>query len=471
MATTLSGFHVAPCGCLYDPRIHNIGSNGGHCDLPSRLSSPYYGHNFILNPAPPVSSHPDLHPYLPRPLYYPSPGQNSPIYQSHPQVYFQQAPIRHSGRNQLPYSGSLSPFSGKAPVATRVQTESGHQPRASRSQSHQPPKASKQEEVRSKVMPEAPIQPTREDVPAQQAQAVPQALSPQPSSKQLEQGRLPPPTLSGKGKLMDDEEQMLAALDAVSEEELHQLPPKGISGARCKASGSGGAQGPDTLPEEVSLEEAMKLFDCIPFHNVSLSSSPAPVSVKLSSSGDLSDYKTDSDSSEDTLGDSGVASVTELAWHQPFQSVSHGKSCEDSLEALGLPSELLSPHYDVPEIADIVTTMEFFYSVSIYGLLNEELSNWNSHLAFYSAAKDASYNHPSGGVQQRPGEASPGADTTAKTALDLVRKEKRQQPEVLSQQLAKKGRFADSAALEAVQEFCAVSMSATMKRRLGIEDQ
>ncbi|GCB69161.1 hypothetical protein scyTo_0013928 [Scyliorhinus torazame] len=278
--------------------------------------------------------------------------------------------------------------------------------------------------------------------------------------------------ICNKTQLMDDEEQMLAALDAVSEEELHEL----ISNEKTanKDSASPDAQVSDALPDEVSLEDAMKMFDCIPFHNTSLNNLPVVISGKLSSSADLNEYRTDSKISQGNKEENTAEDVTnamEIPWGEISDlSLTFEKSLEDSMGLLALPKELISSDYEVPEIADIITTMDFFYSVSIYGLFNDEISNWNSHIPFYNTIKDNSCN--SGVITlPRPGESSPGTDIATKIVLDSVKKEKRHSTDMIPHPISKKCRIADSAALEAVQEFCTVSMSATMKKRLGIEDQ
>ncbi|XP_038633768.1 uncharacterized protein LOC119953498 [Scyliorhinus canicula] len=468
------GFHVAPCGCLYDPRIHNIGNNGTHCELPPRLASPYYSHNFILNTAAPIPTHPDLQ-YL-SPLYCSPSDQNSTIYQP-PQVYYQQTPMLHSGRNQVAYSGPLFPFNGKTHMSHvparfqndlrqhQVQLQQHHNPR--QKQNNQPPKALKSEDTKSKASP-LPV-----DMPAQESssdQRIPN-FSPTVNVEHEKQNCIVSATCN-KTQLMDDEEQMLAALDAVSEEELHEL----ISNEKTanKDSASPDAQVSDALPDEVSLEDAMKMFDCIPFHNTSLNNSPVVMSGKLSSSADLNEYRTDSKISQDNKEENTAEDVTnamEIPWGEISDlSLTFEKSLEDSMGLLALPKELISSDYEVPEIADIITTMDFFYSVSIYGLFNDEISNWNSHIPFYNTIKENSCN--SGVITlPRPGESSPGTDIATKIVLDSVKKEKRHSTDMIPHPISKKCRIADSAALEAVQEFCTVSMSATMKKRLGIEDQ
>ncbi|GCC30421.1 hypothetical protein chiPu_0008872 [Chiloscyllium punctatum] len=273
---------------------------------------------------------------------------------------------------------------------------------------------------------------------------------------------------------MDDEEQMLAALDAVSEEELHELISNEKTVAN-KSFGSPAAQVADALPDEISLEDAMKMFDCIPFHNASLNNSPIVISGKLSSSADLNDYSTDREISQGNIEENNIAeditSTIQIPWNGMSNlSLTFEKSFEDSMGLLALPKELITSDYEVPEIADIITTMDFFYSVSIYGLYNDEISNYSFHEPFYGTIKDNSCN--TGVVTfPRPIESSPGTDSATKIVLDSVKKEKRHSTDMISYPSSKKYRIADSAALEAVQEFCTVSMSATMKKRLGIEDQ
>lgn len=466
---TFTGFHVAPCGCLYDPRIHNIGSNGTHCELPPRLASPFYGQNFILNTAT-IPTHHELQ-YL-SPLYCSPPDHNSSIYQP-PSVYYQQTPILLSGRNQVSYSGPLFPINSKthaSNVPARFQTElpnhqiqlQQHHP--SQNPNDQPPKALKSEDAGSKATP-LPIDTAVNEGLSDQTTS---NLSPSTDEEQ-EKTKYIDSSTCDKTQLKDDEEQMLAALDAVSEEELNEL----ISNERKGKGSTSPSTSPDVLPDEVSLEDAMKMFDCIPFHSASLNDSPVAMSGKLSNSADLIEFSTDIEISQENSEENSIvenfSDATEIPWDEMSSlSLTFERSLEDSMGLLALPKELMSPDYEVPELADIITTMDYFYSVSIYDLFNDELSDWNPHGPLFSSAKDSSCN-PGVNVLPKPGELSPVTDISTKI-LDSVRKEKRHPADMVSHPVSKKCRIADSAALEAVQEFCAVSMSATMKKRLGIED-
>ncbi|MEE6519663.1 hypothetical protein FKM82_017360, partial [Ascaphus truei] len=91
------------------------------------------------------------------------------------------------------------------------------------------------------------------------------------------------------------------------------------------------------LPDQILLEDAMKMFDCIPAH-----SGFGRESVDcLSSPKDVSDV---------LVASNGIYSP-----------------CKDSLSdfsMLNLPDELISPDYMVPDVSEALSTMDYFYDIS-----------------------------------------------------------------------------------------------------------
>ncbi|XP_069784116.1 proline-rich protein 22-like [Narcine bancroftii] len=456
------GSHVAPCGCLYDPRIHNIGSNGTQGELLPRLDSPFYSQNFILNRAT-IPAHPDLQ-YL-SPLYH-SPSDHS-VYQP-PPIYYQQTSILLPGRNQVAYSSQLFPINGKTQMSTvpakfqgelpyhHIQLQLHHKPR--QNQNNQPPKDLKSKEAKSKE-PQLQI-----DTPVQESSSDPMTATIRLTSNNEAKQKHIVSSACNKSQLKDNEEQMLAALDAVSEDELNERTSNERI-ATSKDTRNLITQVSEALPEKVTLEDAMKMFDCIPFRNASLNNSPATTSGKLSNSADLNEFRTDVENSVENTTNENVSNAVEISWDE---MTSLSLKPENSIGLLALPKELVSSNYEVPELTDIISTMDFFYSVSTYSLFSDELSDCNPHLAFCCSAKDCSCN-PGVSASSKPGELSPITDTSIKIP-DSVKREKRHSTDMTTQPVSKKCRITDSAVLEAVQEFCVVSMSATMKKRLGIED-
>uniref|UniRef100_A0A452GXK4 Uncharacterized protein n=1 Tax=Gopherus agassizii TaxID=38772 RepID=A0A452GXK4_9SAUR len=93
---------------------------------------------------------------------------------------------------------------------------------------------------------------------------------------------------------------------------------------------------PFDLPENVLLEDAMKLFDCSPANS-------------------------DSEVSRDNLSHTLTSSESE--------SKDCSFPCDDSssdIRSLNLPDELLSFDYSVPEILNTVTSMDYFYDLKTF---------------------------------------------------------------------------------------------------------
>ncbi|KAJ1084903.1 hypothetical protein NDU88_005043 [Pleurodeles waltl] len=98
-----------------------------------------------------------------------------------------------------------------------------------------------------------------------------------------------------------------------------------------------------SLPEEVLLEDAMKMFDCIP-GNVDLNLLTEESRV------DKTQYRGQKPHVEEF-----DMSIT--------GSISPWKDSLSDISLLNLPDELLSPDYSVPEISDTVGSMDYFYNI------------------------------------------------------------------------------------------------------------
>ncbi|KAF7236388.1 Proline-rich protein 22 [Varanus komodoensis] len=96
---------------------------------------------------------------------------------------------------------------------------------------------------------------------------------------------------------------------------------------------------PFSLPDKVLLEDAMKLFDCSP------ANSDTEVSLDDLSSGGPHGHQ------HDTLHDAGFSS----------------EDSSSDIRSLNLPDELLSFDYSVPEILNAVTSLDYLYDVNAFG--------------------------------------------------------------------------------------------------------
>ncbi|XP_026547385.1 proline-rich protein 22 [Notechis scutatus] len=95
------------------------------------------------------------------------------------------------------------------------------------------------------------------------------------------------------------------------------------------------------LLDQVPLEDAMKLFDCSPIH----SDTEAPL---------------------DDLGGGGQAALPGEAVVQEG-CFSGGEDSSSDIRSLNLPDELLSFDYSVPEILSAVTSLDYLYDVNSFG--------------------------------------------------------------------------------------------------------
>ncbi|XP_030735261.1 proline-rich protein 22 [Globicephala melas] len=110
------------------------------------------------------------------------------------------------------------------------------------------------------------------------------------------------------------------------------LYPPGPTEPKAAPPGAGEARTPEvarafTPPKKVMLEDAMKLFDCLP-------GGPEPAGAPCKSPGPA-------------LPNSGGS----------------GNDSFSDIRSLHLPDELLSSDYSVPEVLDIVSDMDFFYNL------------------------------------------------------------------------------------------------------------
>ncbi|XP_070788023.1 proline-rich protein 22 [Pituophis catenifer annectens] len=93
------------------------------------------------------------------------------------------------------------------------------------------------------------------------------------------------------------------------------------------------------LLDQVPLEDAMKLFDCSPIHS-------------------------DTEASLDELGGGSQAALPGEALREGCFS---GEDSSSDIRSLNLPDELLSFDYSVPEILSAVTSLDYLYDVNSFG--------------------------------------------------------------------------------------------------------
>ncbi|XP_031292894.2 proline-rich protein 22 [Camelus dromedarius] len=304
-----AGFQMAPCGCFFDPRIYRIewattdfgqsslyklaavgsgGLAGGAASPGTYLREPQH---YLKAPVPPP-----LHP--PYPAYQPSAGG--------PQYLLPYFPPEGSGPEALGFVGEGGPLAFTELPPPQIKEGSAPPP---------PPKESK-------------LPPLLLTLPTE-------ATLPHGTYSHLK-GRLS--QLHGPGEPL-----------AFTAKELSpgtgpgQLYPPGPAETRAAEAeeaplGAGEARIPEAarafvLPEKVLLEDAMKLFDCLP-------GGAEPEGAPHTAPGPA-------------LPDSGGG----------------GDDLSGDIRSLHLPEELLSFDYSVPEILDTVSNVDYFFN---FKALDEE---------------------------------------------------------------------------------------------------
>ncbi|XP_061457799.1 proline-rich protein 22 [Rhineura floridana] len=138
------------------------------------------------------------------------------------------------------------------------------------------------------------------------------------------------------------------------------------------------------LPDKVLLEDAMKLFDCSPVN------SDTEASLDGFSNGGPSRH----------LGDN------------LRDSCFSGEDSTSDIRSLNLPDELLSFDYSVPEIVSAVTSLDYLYDVNVF----EEESQWEGQPASQPLSKHD--------FHEDPGEKTKSSTTTAKKTKSAASKPK-----------------------------------------------
>ncbi|XP_003914777.4 proline-rich protein 22 [Papio anubis] len=301
-----AGFQMAPCGCLFDPRIYRIewttpdlgqsalyklaASSGGPVGGPSAPGS------YLLEPQPYLKA-PGLPPY---PHYQPAPGG--------PQFLLPYFPPEGPGPEALGFVGDAGPAAFmELPLPP---LEEGPAP---------PPPPPPKENKPPPVLITLPAEPT---LPPDAYSHLQGHLGHFPGPEPL---AFPAKELQGSG-----------ARPGVP------LYPPGLSELKVAEAkegallGAGEAKAPETaralaLPDKVLLEDAMKLFDCLP-------GATEPEGALCEVPG-------------------------------PALPDSSGGNPADDIRSLRLPEELLSFDYSVPEILDTVSNVDYFFN---FKALDEE---------------------------------------------------------------------------------------------------
>ncbi|XP_054319224.2 proline-rich protein 22 isoform X2 [Pongo pygmaeus] len=301
-----AGFQMAPCGCFFDPRIYRIewttpdlgqsalyklaASSGGPAGVPSAPGS------YLLEPQPYLKA-PGLPPY---PHYQPAPGG--------PQFLLSYFPPEGPGPEALGFVGDAGP-------ATFVEL-----PLPPLEEGPAPP----------------PPPPAKENKPPPVLITLPAEPTLPPDAYSHLQGHL--------GHFPGPEPLAFPAKELQGSRARPGVPlyPPGLSElkvAEVKEGallGAGEAKAPETaralaLPDKVLLEDAMKLFDCLPG-----ASEPEGTLCEVPG---------------------------------PALPDSSGGNSADDIRSLRLPEELLSFDYSVPEILDTVSNVDYFFN---FKALDEE---------------------------------------------------------------------------------------------------
>ncbi|XP_029470805.1 proline-rich protein 22 [Rhinatrema bivittatum] len=135
------------------------------------------------------------------------------------------------------------------------------------------------------------------------------------------------------------------------------------------------------LPEEVLLEDAMKMFDCIPGNR------------------ELGSFRNHSQTkgSKDDQGIEMNMSMAVMGNSSPCK----GSLCD--INSLNLPGELLSPDYTTPEVSDTVSNIDYFYN---FLESNEEDLNWEDGMTSQPSTSTLEHDFTS---QQLSGKQKPSS--------------------------------------------------------------
>ncbi|XP_053145660.1 proline-rich protein 22 isoform X2 [Hemicordylus capensis] len=139
------------------------------------------------------------------------------------------------------------------------------------------------------------------------------------------------------------------------------------------------------LPEKVLLEDAMKLFDCSPVNS-------------------------DTEASLDELSN---GAPCRGQGEGPKDSCFSGKDSPSDIRSLNLPDELLSFDYSVPEILSAVTSLDYLYDVNTF----VEETQWENRPSAQLLPKQESHLEPEEKVKDSVGAAKKGQGMGSKPKL------------------------------------------------------
>ncbi|XP_020636518.3 proline-rich protein 22 [Pogona vitticeps] len=325
-ATPPAGFHMAPCGCFFDPRIYRI-----EWATANFLQPPVY--KLSGGPTPQNPYLLDGQKYLKNPIQpgpypaYPGIGSNPPF-------------VLPFFKAEAPTAPGMDGFVGPPDPGPRF-TDLVRFPREglASSREHKLPGVAPESNRK-----EPSIEPTGAYEPLEGRQEFGKDLAFQAEEE-------------GPSKECEAVQDLIRNV-AMAVVRSKDPSPLGEPGADVTAEGEGsfnlekaepdGEPGESfTLPDEVLLEVAMKLFDCSPANS--------DTEVSLDS---LTDGGRSRSSGEDSPKDGGFS----------------GEDSPSDIRSLNLPNELLSFDYSVPEILSTVTSLDYLYDVSAF----REETQWDS---------------------------------------------------------------------------------------------
>uniref|UniRef100_A0A8C5L7P6 Proline rich 22 n=1 Tax=Jaculus jaculus TaxID=51337 RepID=A0A8C5L7P6_JACJA len=288
-----AGFQMAPCGCFFDPRIYRI--EWAATDLGQ---SPLYKLTVVGGPTSPGS-------YLREPQSYPKapdPPLQYPHYQqvpSGPQYLMPYYPLEETGPEALGFMGD-----GGIPTFVELMKEGQPPPPPLKENKPSPLLISLPTEHTLPPQPFGPLKAQGSQFPGPQAAARPVEASQEPRGGGEARPGLQFPLEAVESKVTGAEAVPLDAAEAKVPEVARDF----------------------LLPDKVMLEDAMKLFDCLP-------GGAEPEAIPGRVPGPV-------------LRDSGGG----------------GDDSTCDIRSLRLPEELLSFDYNVPEILDTLANVDYFFN-------------------------------------------------------------------------------------------------------------
>ncbi|XP_034973169.2 proline-rich protein 22 [Zootoca vivipara] len=323
-ATPPAGFHMAPCGCFFDPRIYRIEWATANFVQPSVYKLPGA-------PAPQNTYLLDSQKYLKSPVQPVPYPPYQPVASNPPFVlpFFKPEGPSTNLADHIGFVGSPahgSPFA----EAVSLHGEGPGQSKERKLLSALPPGLNPSERP-ALVASYEPLKDCQDlafqafkDFQADEADDIrnpdfaedpPAPLNASPEEHQAILG-VPSVDIMAEAESCVDLESIIADGNALIEEEVSF-----------------------NLPEKVLLEDAMKLFDCSPVNS-------------------------DTEASLDGLGNGRHS----RHWGDSLRdSCFSGEDSTSDIRSLNLPDELLSFDYSVPEILSAVTSLDYLYDVNAFG--------------------------------------------------------------------------------------------------------